>query len=94
MSQHNQKFESVMFEFCSNVAERAYKLIEDGDTENGLNKLGQLADVLQFLVDARTSTGTTGIGVFANSLKELEEIDKDEVYTHLQENGFGQFIAE
>lgn len=94
MSQHNQKFESAMFEYCSNAAERAYKLIEDGDTDNGSNKLGHLADVLQLLVDARTSTGTTNIGVFANSLRDLDEIEKDEVYTHLQENGFGQFIAE
>lgn len=94
MSQHNQKFESAMFEYCSTVAERAYKLIEDGDTDNGFEKLGHLADVLQLLVDARTSTGTTGIGVFANSLRDLDEIEKDEVYTHLQEHGFGQFIAE
>ena len=94
MSQHNQKFESAMFEYCSNIAERAFTLIEDGDSENGLSKLGHLADILQLLVEARTSTGTTGIGAFANSLRDLEEVDKDEVYTHMQENGFGQHIPE
>lgn len=89
-----QKFESTMFEYCSNQAERAYKLIEDGEVENGQAFLGHLADVLQMLVQARTSQGTTSIDEFANSARELDEFDKDQVYTHLQENGFGQHIPE
>ena len=94
MSQHTQKFESSMFEYCSKQAERAYKLIEDNDVENGMHFLAHLADVLQFLVDAKSIQGTTHIGEFAKNLKVLEELEKDQVYTHLQENGFGQYISE
>jgi hypothetical protein len=94
MSQHTQKFESKMFEYCSVQAERAYKMLEDGDTENGLIFMAHLADVLQFLVEARNSQGSTSITTFVQSVRDLEEIDKDQVYTHLQENGFGQFIPE
>jgi N-acetyl-beta-hexosaminidase len=94
MSNNTQKFESSMFEYCSAQAERAYKLIEDNDVENGMQFLAHLADVLQFLVEARTTQGTTHIGEFAKNLKVLEELEKDQVYTHLQENGFGQYISE
>lgn len=94
MSQHHQKFESTMFEYCSAQAERAYKLMEDGDQENGMHFLAHLADVLQFLVDARNSQGYINIDEFAVSIKEFEELDRDQVYTHLQENGFGQHIPE
>lgn len=94
MSQHIHKFESSMFEYCSNQAERAYKLLEDGDSENGMQFLAHLADVLQFLVEARSSQGATNINEFAQSVLELNELDKDQVYTHLQENGFGQYIPE
>ena len=94
MSQNIQKFESSMFEYCSAQAERVYKLLEDGDTENGMYFLGHLADVLQLLVDARTTQGITTITEFAQSPRRLEDIEKDQVYTHLQENGFGQYIPE
>lgn len=94
MSQHIQKFESSMFEYCSTQAERSYKLLEDGDMENGLQFLAHLADVLQFLVEAKSSQGTTNINEFAKSVLELNDLDKDQVYTHLQENGFGQYIPE
>lgn len=95
MSQaHIQKFESSMFEYCSNQAERAFKFIEDGDTDNGLSKLGHLADVLQVLVNSRQLNGTTSIVSFAQELRDLDEIERDEVYAHLQEHGFGQYISE
>ncbi len=96
MSQnHIQKFQTSMFEYCSNQAERAYKLLEDGEIDVSLSKLGHLADVLQLLISAKSdSTGLINISSFAQSVKELEENEKDEVYTHLQENGFGQYIAE
>jgi len=94
MSNNTQKFESSMFEYCSAQAERAYKLMEDNDVENGMQFLAHLADVLQFLVQARTSQGTTHIDEFAKSVRVLDELEKDQVYTHLQENGFGQYIPE
>lgn len=95
MSQtHIQKFESSMFEYCSNQAERAYSLIEDGDVDNGLSKLAHLADVLQLLVESKQSTGVISINTFAQSVKELDENDKDGVYVHFQEHGFGQYIPE
>ena len=89
-----QKFEASMFEYCSVRAERAYKLIEDGEIEFGLSQLGHLADVLQMLLSSKSSSGTTNINTFAQEVKELDEDGKDEVYTHFQENGFGQYIPE
>ena len=94
MSQNTQKFESSMFEYCSAQAERVYKLLEDGDTENGMYFLGHLADVLQMLTDARTTQGFTSISEFTQAVRSLEDVEKDQVYTHLQENGFGQYIPE
>jgi hypothetical protein len=94
MSQHHRKFESSMFEYCSAHAERIYKLLEDGDQENGMQFLAHLADVLQLLVEAKTSQGYTGIDEFAIGVRDLSELDKDQIYTHLQENGFGQHIPE
>jgi hypothetical protein len=95
MSQtHVQKFEASMFEYCSTQAERAYKLIEDGETDIGLEKLGHLADVLQMLVSSKNTAGTTNINMFAQEVKEFSEEDKDVIYTHFQENGFGQYIPE
>jgi hypothetical protein len=94
MSNNTQKFESSMFEYCSTQAERAYKLMEDDDVENGMQFLAHLADVLQFLVQARTSQGITHIDEFAKSVRVLDELEKDQIYTHLQENGFGQYIPE
>ena len=91
---NNQKFESSMFEYCSTQAERAYKLLEDGDVDVAMHDLAHLADVLQMLVEARNSQGMTNINDFAKSLKELPELAKDQVYTHFQENGFGQHIPE
>jgi hypothetical protein len=83
-----------MFEYCSVRAERAYKLIEDGEIELGLSQLGHLADVLQMLLSSKSSSGTTNINTFAQEVKELDEDGKDEVYTHFQEHGFGQYIPE
>lgn len=95
MSQiHIQKFESSMFEYCSKQAERAYKFIEDGEVDLGLEKLGHLSDVLQMLVNSRNTSGITSINMFAQEVRDLSEEDKDEVYTHFQENGFGQYIPE
>jgi hypothetical protein len=94
MSQHIQKFESSMFGYCSEQAERAYRLIEDGDAENGLVFLAHLADTLQMLVEAKNSQGVVNINEFAQNVKNMEELDKDQIYAHLQENGFGQYIPE
>jgi len=91
---HNQKFESSMFEYCSTQAERAYRLLEDGEVDVAMQDLAHLADVLQMLVDAKNSQGITNVNDFARSLQDLPELDKDQVYTHFQENGFGQFIPE
>lgn len=83
-----------MFEYCSTYAERAYKLLEDGDYDNGMEFLAHLADTLQILVESKTSQGTTNIAQFANSVKDFDELNKDSVYTHLQASGFGQYIPE
>lgn len=91
---HFQKFDTAMFEYCSTQAERAYKLIEDGETDNGMSYLGHLADVLQMLVESRTDQNTTNINEFARSVSQFEDLEKDAVYTHMQENGFGQYIPE
>ena len=90
----NQKFESSMFEYCSTQAERAYRLLEDGEVDVAMQDLAHLADVLQMLVDARNTQGTTNLNDFAKSVKELPELDKDQVYSHFIENGFGQYIPE
>jgi flagellin-specific chaperone FliS len=95
MSLNNtQKFESSMFEYCLSQADRSFKLIEDGDLENGLDDLSHLIDILQMLIDSKNSQGLVNIGGFSQSLKHLDEFSKDQIYTHLQENGFGQFIPE
>ena len=91
---HNQKFESSMFDYCSTQAERAYKLLEDGEIDVGLQFLAHLADVLQMLVEAKSSQGITNINEFAKLVKEMDELDKDQVYSHFIENGFGQYIPE
>lgn len=83
-----------MFEYCSLQAERSFKLIEDGDTENGLQFLAHLADVLQMLVDARTVQGYTSINDFAQQVLGFNEVEKDQIFAHFQENGFGQYIPE
>jgi hypothetical protein len=90
----NQKFESSMFEYCSTQAERAYRLLEDGEIEVAMQDIAHLADVLQMLVDARNTQGITNLNDFAKSVKELPELDKDQVYSHFIENGFGQYIPE
>jgi len=95
MSQtHIQKFESSMFDYCSKQSERAYKLIEDGEIDLGLEKLGHLADVLHILVNSKNTFGITSINTFAQAVRDLSENDKDEIYTHFQESGFGQYIPE
>jgi hypothetical protein len=94
MNQHIQRFESSMFEYCSNQAERAFKLLEDGDTDNGMSYFAHLADVLQLLVQSRNSQGLVSINEFTQSILDLDDLDKDQVFTHLQENGYGQYIPE
>lgn len=94
MSQHTQKFESSMFEYCAQQADRAYKLLEDGDADNGMEFLAHLADVLQMLVDSRTSQGYTNINEFSQLVLNLGENEKDQIFVHFQENGFGQYIPE
>lgn len=91
---HNRKFESSMFEYCSTQAERAYKLLEDGDYDNGMEYFAHLADVLQFLAEAKDHSGTTNINMFAKSVRDLNEMDKDQIYSFFVENGFGQYIPE
>lgn len=86
--QHVQKFESCMINYCSEQAERSYNLFEDGEIDNGLGFLAHLADVLSLLKEAKTITE------FAKLAQSLDELDKDSVYSHLHENGFGQYIPE
>jgi hypothetical protein len=83
-----------MFEYCSTQADRAYKLLEDGDQENGMFSLAHLADILQFLTESKHTTGGININQFLSNVRELAELEKDQVYIHLEENGFGQFIPE
>lgn len=94
MSQNTQKFEVTMFEYCSIYTDRAYKLIEDGDVDIGLDILAHLIDVQQLLIESRNSQGILSINEFANAVKELPDLEKEQVYTHFQENGFGQYIPE
>jgi len=95
MSQlHLQKFDSLMYEYCSNHAERIYKLFEDGDAENGFDYLGHLADVLQLLKEHRSSQELPNITSFCVSVAAFSELEKDAVYTFLQEHGYGQYIPE
>ena len=95
MSQlHLQKFDSLMYAYCSEQSERAYKLFEDGDIDNGLNYLGHLADVLQLLKEHRTTQEAPNITGFCVSVSEFEELEKDAVFSHLQEHGYGQYIPE
>lgn len=94
MSQHLQKFDSLMYQYCSEQAERAYKLFEDGETENGMLFLAHLADVLALLKDNRDTQDRPNITGFASDTLEFDEVNKDAVFTHLQENGYGQYIPE
>lgn len=87
-TQHVQKFESCMIEYCSAQAERAYNLFEDDEIDNGMEFLAHLADVLQLMKESKTITE------FALRVQELNELDKDSVYSHLHESGFGQYIPE
>ena len=93
MSKHIQKFEACMFKYCSVQAERAYQLLEDSDAINGQVFLAHLADTLQFLVDA-SANGQFSINEFIKSIKDMSDVDKDSVYAHLQESGFGQYIPD
>lgn len=83
-----------MFDYCFEQVERAYKLIEDGETTTGLVFLAHLADILRFLLDAKSPQGVINISEFIQSLKDLDELTKDQIYFHLQGNGFGQYIPE
>lgn len=95
MSQlHYQKFDSIMHQYCFEQSERAYKLIEDGDIDNGLAFLQHLTDVLELLKDNRTPQETANIVTFCAGVVKFHEFDKDAVFTHLQENGYGQYIPE
>lgn len=92
--QHLQKFDSLMYQYCSEQAERAYKLFEDGEVENGMQFLAHLADVLVMLKDNRDTQDRANITGFAGDVAEFNELDKDAVFTYLQENGYGQYIPE
>ena len=83
-----------MFKYCSNQAERAYQLLEDGDAENSQLFLAHLADTLQFIVDAAATTGLPSINEFVSSLDAMSLVDRDSVYSHLQESGFGQYLPD
>ncbi len=92
--QHLQKFDALMYQYCSERAERAYKLFEDGDVENGMLFLAHLADVLAMLKDNRDFQDRPNISGFTKDVSEFNESDKDDVFTFLQENGYGQYIPE
>ena len=88
----HQRFEAVMFDYCANQASRAYNLLEDGE-DSGLDFLAHLSDVLQFLVESQSTQGIA-INSFTKLVLELNEIEKDQIFTHMQEHGFGQYIPE
>ena len=83
-----------MYQYCSEQAERAYKLFEDGEIENGMSFLAHLADVLALLKDNRDTQDRASITGFTSDVMEFDELNKDAVFTHLQENGYGQYIPE
>lgn len=88
----HQRFEAVMFDYCANQASRAYNLLEDGE-DSGLDFLAHLSDVLQFLVESQSTQGIA-INSFTKLVLDLNEIEKDQIFTHMQEHGFGQYIPE
>jgi hypothetical protein len=94
MNQHIQKFESLMFEYCSDQAEKSYKFFEDRESEHGLEYLAHLADVLLLLKESRSTTGSTNINGFVNRCNELDDTWKEPIWVFLQQNGFGQYLPE
>jgi hypothetical protein len=94
MVQHIQRFETSMFEYCADQADRTYKLLEDRDWTNGMQYLAHLADVLQLLVEAKNGQGVVNVNVFAKSVQDLDELNREAIFAHFQENGFGQYIPE
>jgi hypothetical protein len=94
MAQHIQRFESSMFEYCATQADRTYKLLEDGDNKNGMDFLAHLVDTLQMLAESRNSQGIINVNVFAKAVQDLDELNREAIFAHFQENGFGQFIPE
>lgn len=92
--QHVQKFESSIIQYCAGRADRALKLIEDDEITPGIDYLAHLHDVLQALNNARTNQGYVNINDFAKIVSTFEDNEKDDVYTHFQEHGFGQYIPE
>lgn len=94
MLQHLQKFDSLMYQYCAEQAERAYKLFEDGEIENGMSFLAHLADVLSILKDNRDTQDRPNITGVVNDIVNLDDLSKGAVFTYFQENGYGQYIPE
>lgn len=94
MSQHSKKFESIMIDYCSDQAERTYKLFEDKEYSNGFENLAHTADVLLLLKESRNEIGEVNITSFILKTKDFEELWKDQLWSFLQENGYGQYIPE
>lgn len=94
MLQHLQKFDSLMYQYCAEQAERAYKLFEDGEIENGMSFLAHLADVLSILKDNRDTQDRPNITGVVNDIVNLDDLSKGAVFTCFQENGYGQYIPE
>lgn len=94
MSQHLNKFDSMMIKYCSDQAEKAYKLFEDKEVDYGLECLAHLADVLLILKESRSDSGIANINSFVNQCSDLTDIWKEQIWVSFQENGFGQYIPE
>lgn len=94
MTQNIPKFESLMFQYCSDQVERAYKLLEDNENKSGMEYLAHVADVLLMLKDSRVSAGSTNLDEFASRTKDFPELWRDQLWSFFQENGLGQFIPE
>lgn len=94
MSLHSNKFGSLMIEYCSDQAERTYKLFEDKEDSNGFENLAHTADVLLLLRESYDSVGEINITAFILKTKDFDELWRDQLWSFLQENGFGQYIPE
>ena len=88
----HQRFEAVMLEYCANQSQRAYNLVEDGE-DTALDFLAHLTDVLQFLSESQ-NTHWININAFTKRVLDLNEFEKDQIFTYMQETGFGQHIPE
>jgi hypothetical protein len=83
-----------MIGYCSDQTERSYKFFEDQDHGNGIENLAHIADVLLLLKECRNTNGEINITSFVLETQDFNDLWKDQLWSFLQENGFGQYIPE